>query len=205
MYNVKLIINKSDECSDSATSTVSVYPGFVPGFSFNGICLNKPTQFTDTSVSVYGNVNSWNWDFGDNIVWQMFQAYNILPTPMPAAGTKNVRLIVGDSKGCIDTVFSNIAIVDKPPLTTAFKDTLICKRDSVRLSATGSGNYTWSPNIFISAINTASPVVSPPVTTTYYVDLDDNGCINHDSVTIHVVDHVTLQRWLTPLSAAMIP
>lgn len=193
MYKVRLTINKGDECSDSATSTVRVYPGFEPGFRFKGICLNKPTQFADTSVSVYGIVNSWSWDFGDNI--GMGDASR-LPSPAytyTAAGTKGVRLIVGDSKGCIDTVFGNITIVDKPPLTTAFKDTLICKKDSVRLSATGSGNYTWSPNAFISATNTASPVVAPPVTTTYYVDLDNNGCINHDSVTIHVVNHVTLQ------------
>jgi hypothetical protein len=30
-------------------------------------------------------------------------------------------------------------------------------------------------------------------TTIYTVQLDDNGCINHDSVQVRVVDHVTLQ------------
>jgi gliding motility-associated-like protein len=193
LYKVKLIINKSDECSDSATSTVRVYPGFIPGFRFNGICVNKPTQFTDTSVSVYGNVNYRNWDFGDQ---SSIADVSGLQNPVytyTVAGAKNVRLIVSDSKGCMDTVFGNVTIVDKPPLTTAFKDTLICKGDSMRLAVTGSGNYTWSPNTFITAPNIASPVVSPPVTTTYYVELDDNGCINHDSVTIHVVDHVSLQ------------
>ena len=193
IYKVKLIINKGDECSDSASSTVKVYPGFTPGFRFNGICLSKPTQFTDTSVSVYGKVNYWNWDFGDQ---SSIADVSSLQNPVytyTAGGTKGVRLIVSDSKGCVDTVFGNVTIVDKPPLTTAFKDTLICRTDSVRLAATGSGNYTWSPNTFISATNTASPMVSPPVTITYYVELNDNGCINHDSVTIHVVDHVTLQ------------
>ncbi|TKK65962.1 T9SS type B sorting domain-containing protein [Ilyomonas limi] len=193
IYKVKLIINKSDACSDSAVSMVRVYPGFVPGFRFNGICLNKPTQFTDTSVSVYGNVNSWNWDFGDNNSLADASGLQHPAYTYTTAGTKNVRLITSDSKGCTDTVFGNVTIVDKPPLATAFKDTLICKRDSVQLFTTGSGNYTWSPNIFITATNIASPIVSPPVTTTYYVDLNDNGCLNRDSLTIHVVDQVALQ------------
>jgi len=38
----------------------------------------------------------------------------------------------------------------------------------------------------------AQPTVSPAVTTTYYVDLTLDGCSNRDSVTVHVVDHVTL-------------
>lgn len=75
----------------------------------------------------------------------------------------------------------------------AFRDTLICKADSLLLHATGSGIFAWSPDIFITGANTPSPIVSPPVTTTYYVDLNDNGCLNRDSIIVNVVDHVTLQ------------
>jgi PKD repeat protein len=193
IYKIKLVINSSDECSDSATTTVKVYPGFVPDFDFSGVCMTKPTQFTDMSASVYGTVNSWNWDFGDNTGVGDISDLQNPSYSYTTNGAKNVMLIAGDTKGCIDTVFNTVAIVDKPPLTPAFTDTLICTPDSIQLSAKGNGIFVWSPEIFMNNSNPFSPVVAPPVTTTYYVDLDDNGCLNHDSVTINVVDHVNLQ------------
>jgi hypothetical protein len=39
----------------------------------------------------------------------------------------------------------------------------------------------------------ANPFVSPVSTTTYFVDLNDDGCMNRDSVTVRVVDHVSLE------------
>lgn len=192
LYKISLVINKNEDCSDSASTTVKVYPGFEPGFGFAGICINKPTQFTDSSVSVYGTVNEYNWDFGDIGSGDI----SILPNPVytyTGAGIKNVRLIAADSKGCRDTVFKTVAITDKPPITTAFSDTLICKPDSIQLKATGSGIFTWSPKIFMDDANSAAPMVAPPATTVYYVDLNDNGCLNRDSVIINVTDHVALQ------------
>ena len=52
--------------------------------------------------------------------------------------------------------------------------------------------------------NLAAPLVSPPVTTKYYVDLNDNGCLNRDSVVISVVDHVTLSAMVIQQSAVAI-
>jgi gliding motility-associated-like protein len=193
IYKVKLVINSSDECSDSATTTVKVYPGFVPGFDYSGVCMTKPTLFTDTSVSVYGTVNSWSWDFGDNTGVGNVSNLQDPSYTYATAGIKNVRLIAADSKGCIDTIINTVAIVDKPPLTPAFRDTLICTPDSIQLSAAGNGIFVWSPDIFMNSSNPSTPVVAPPVTTKYYVDLNDNGCLNRDSVIINVVDHVDLQ------------
>ena len=193
IYKIKLFINNSDKCSDSASTTVRVYPGFVPGFDFSGVCITKPTQFTDTSVSFYGTVNSWSWDFGDNAGAGDISNLQNPSYSYTSNGIKNVMLIAKDSKGCVDTVFNTVPIVDKPPLTPAFRDTLICIPDSIKLSATGNGIFSWSPNIFMTNAGTSSPVVAPPVTTKYYVDLNDNGCLNRDSVVINVVDHVDLQ------------
>jgi gliding motility-associated-like protein len=40
--------------------------------------------------------------------------------------------------------------------------------------------------------NTANPIVSPVTNTTYYVDLDQDGCIGRDSVTVRVTSFVSL-------------
>jgi gliding motility-associated-like protein len=106
-------------------------------------------------------------------------------------------LVVSTTKGCIDTVTTAqltvpLNIIDKPPIALAFRDTLICNGDNLRLSATGGGNFSWSgPNI-VNA-NSPNPVVSPNSTAKYIVLLDDNGCLNRDSLNVRVVNVVTLQ------------
>ncbi|HEY6061995.1 MAG TPA: PKD domain-containing protein [Chitinophagaceae bacterium] len=193
VYTVKLVINRNQSCSDSTTSVIRVFPGFAPDFISTGICVTNPTFFTDRTTSVYGIVNSWAWDFADPT---NFYDNSTLQNPSytyPTPGTKNVRLIVTDTKGCRDTVYKDVVIIDKPPISLAFRDTLICNIDNLMLQAGGTGNFSWSPPVNIINANTATPIVSPLTTTTYYVDLFDNGCTNRDSVKVRVVDHVTLQ------------
>jgi gliding motility-associated-like protein len=192
LYTVKLVINRNQQCSDSITSLAFVYLGFKPDFTLNGICFRKPTQFFDATVTSYGQVNSWDWNFGDGTG----NDHSVLPSPIytyNTMGSKNVQLIATNTKGCRDTMVKNVAIVDKPPLSLAFRDTLICVPDAVQLQAIGSGIFSWTPGTAMINGNTASPTVNPMTTTMYTVHLDDNGCLNHDSVKVRVVDHVTLQ------------
>ncbi len=191
-YTIKLVINRNQSCTDSTTAIVRVFPGFVPDFSFAGICITKPTLFTDLTTSVYGTPATWSWDFGEPGTVNDISTTQHPQYTYPSLGTKNVRLIATDSRGCRDTIYKNVNIVEKPPISLKFRDTLICLNDVLMLEASGSGLFSWSPLVNILNPNTATPVVSPPVTTKYYVDLDDNGCKNRDSVTVRVVDHVTL-------------
>ncbi len=193
IYSVKLVINRNQPCSDSTTSPIKVFPGFVPDFSSTGICVTKPTLFTDQTSSIYGIVNSWSWDFGELSTPLDVSGLQHPSYAYPLSGIKNVRLIVTDTKGCRDTVVKTVTIIDKPALTLAFTDTLICINDNLMLQAAGNGSFSWSPPINIINANTATPVVSPPTTTTYFVDLVDNGCSNTDSVKVRVVNFVTLQ------------
>jgi gliding motility-associated-like protein len=191
-YAIKLVINRNQMCSDSITSLARVYPGFVPSFTFSGICFNKPTQFTDASTTVFGQLDSWTWDFNDGLNNNSSTQRNPVHT-YSSLGVKNVRLIATNTKGCRDTAIKPVTIVDKPPITLAFRDTLICTPDAVQLRAAGSGLFSWTPGVNIVNGNTATPTVSPINTTVYTVNLDDNGCLNRDSVRVRVVDHVTLQ------------
>jgi len=192
VYSIRLYINKNDICSDSAQAIVRVYPGLVPQFNYSGVCINRPVQFVNSSTSVYGTVSSLAWDFGDNINSSNTSVLSSDTHTYLLAGTKTVRLTVTDSKGCVDTLSRDVTIVDKPPMRMAFRDSLICLPDKVQLKAEGIGNFSWSPAAGVSNAGTATPIVAPVVTTTYYADLDDDGCKNRDSVTIRVVDHVNL-------------
>lgn len=191
-YLLKLVANRGDLCSDSTTAIVKVYPGFFPGFISNGICITNPVNFTDTSNTVYGVIDSWKWDFGETGV-QNDTANIASPNyKYNTTGNKNVSLIVSNSFGCIDTIYHTVGIIDRPPITMGFRDTLICTPDNVQLLASGSGVFTWSPVGNINNTGVGNPIVNPNVTTRYRVQLDESGCISNDSVLVRVVDHVTL-------------
>ncbi|HSU29329.1 MAG TPA: PKD domain-containing protein, partial [Chitinophagaceae bacterium] len=64
-YTIKLVTNRNQQCSDSTTAIVKVYPGFFPAFNSIGICVTNPVRFTDATSTVYGVVDTWSWNFGD--------------------------------------------------------------------------------------------------------------------------------------------
>lgn len=192
IYTIKLVTNLNQPCSDSATAIVKVYPGFFPGFTTAGICYLNPVQFIDTTRTVYGTVNSWSWNFGDLTTLADTSHQQHPSWQYPGPGPKTINFIVTSSKGCIDTVTQVLDLLDKPPLSVAFNDTLICITDNVQLQAIGTGNFSWTPLVNIINANTATPTVTPSVTTTYQVELESSGCRNYDTVRVKVVDRVTL-------------
>jgi gliding motility-associated-like protein len=193
LYTVTLEINRGKECSDSTKSLVRVYPGFAADFNVSGLCLSKPSVFEDRSTSVYGVASSWNWDLGEPTSAADVSSLRTVTYTYPTTGIKEVKLIVRNSKGCVDTINRSINVYDKPPLSLAFRDTLICVPDAVQLRATGTGQFSWTPSFQIMNASTSAPTVAPATTTTYHVLLNDNGCLNNDSVRVRVVNSVSLQ------------
>ena len=196
-YRVKLkVILSGGQCLDSTTTLAKVYPGFFPGFVVTGSCVLKPLQFTDTTKSRYGVVSAWSWNFGDETTLADSSHLQNPSWQYSSIGTKQVQLIVQSNKGCIDTTTVSVDVKDKPAITIPFRDTLICSnlpiQDTLQLHAIGFGVFTWSPATRILNQNTPDPFVFPTNSTTYFVQLDENGCINNDSVKVRVVDHVTL-------------
>lgn len=186
VYSVKLRISINGQCADSITRPLLVYPGFLPGFITSpSLCVGVPVQFTDTTYSRYGVVNSWRWNFGDpgtladtSHLPIDFYTYN-------PAGTYNVQLIVTNSKGCRDTVYRDVIIGTTPALSLFPHDTTYCGLDSLQLTATGTGAFSWTPLTNIIGANTATPIVFPTVPTRYIVQLTSApGCSTKDSLNI---------------------
>ena len=195
-YTVKLRITLAGACTDSSTTLVRVWPGFYPGFRTDGICVLNPYNFTDTTRANHGVVDFWRWEFGDNTTLADTSRIRNPQWTYPGPGTVNVSLIVSTSKGCKDTIQQTLEVLDKPTITMGFRDTLICQLDNLNLQAGGSGNFSWSPLVNIINPGTATPTVSPMSTTWYYVNLNNNGCINRDSVRVRVATGV----FITPMA-----
>ena len=192
VYTVKFIVNKDEPCTDSASTLMSVFPGFFPGFYSLGTCILNPVLFTDTTKTRYGKVSSWSWNFGDQTNPEDFSSDQNPSWKYSDSGIKNVQFIVANNKGCKDTVVQTVHMTDKPPIFFPFNDTLICNIDTLQLHAQGFGTFTWTPPANMINPNSADPLVYPKTTTYYTVTLDQAGCINHDSLRVRVVDHVTL-------------
>lgn len=191
-YTVKLVVNRGEACADSTTTTVKTYPGFVPDFSVVGSCYQVPYKFTDKTTTKYGTVNYWSWDFGDP---QSNADTSHLKNPTyqySSISVNRVLLTVGSDKGCIDTISKLLDVRDKPIMDIPFRDTLICSIDTLQLRANGPGVFSWTPNQYIINANTSTPLVFPKDTTTYIVTMNDNGCINTDSIKVNVLDFITV-------------
>ncbi|MFX5972502.1 PKD domain-containing protein, partial [Acinetobacter baumannii] len=90
-----------------------------------GSCYFNNYQFKDATTTKHGVVNSWKWNFGDTSNLADTASTKDAVWKYPAPTTASVRLIVTNSKGCIDTITKSVVIADKPSLNLAFKDTLI--------------------------------------------------------------------------------
>ncbi|MET0462086.1 MAG: PKD domain-containing protein [Chitinophagaceae bacterium] len=191
-YTIKLVTNRNQECSDSTTALVRVWPGFFPAFNTTGICINNPVLFTDASTTNHGVIDSWSWSFGDESTLADTSHKKDTSWKYSTIGPKEILFTVTSDKGCFKTLKDTITIIDKPPITLGFRDTLICVPDAVQLQASGSGNFSWSPVINMTNANTGTPTVSPANTTTYQVTLNEQGCINQDTVRVRVVRFVTM-------------
>ncbi len=192
-YTVKLWVSTGNLCSDSTTLIVKVYPGFFPALKTNPpYCKGVPVSFQDITTTKYGVPTGWRWNFG---VANDLEDTSNLKNPSftyPASGQYKVQLIVGNTFGCIDTVTTDVTIVDKPPLTVIPKDTTYCALDSVQLKTVtdGPGIFTWTPASSIQNANSSSPVVFPQVATRYYVTFNQNGCLAKDSVLVNPTNDV---------------
>lgn len=190
-YVVKLVINRGTDCADSTTYNVWVYPGFFPGLNVQSpICRNTPVQFLDRTRTNYGQVLGWRWHFGNagndsSLLQNPTFTYN-------TAGTYRIRLDVNNSYGCTGFIDTSIVVNDLPALSVVPRDTTYCALDSVQLSATGPGTFSWSPNTNIIFANTSGPTVFPSSATKYFVTLTDaNGCRSRDSVRVNPVNNLT--------------
>lgn len=193
-YVLTLIVNKGQQCSDTSTGIVRIYPGFDPGFTTIGTCINTPIRFTDTTFTRYGVVDSWDWDFGDPTT---INDRSTLPNPTYVyanPGVYPVKLTVTNSKGCRKVITRQINIIENPKINLLYRQSANCGQDTLTMGATADVPciFTWSPLVNIINSNSAGPQVYPVVPTTYYVHADAGGCSSRDSVFIDVVSSVNV-------------
>ena len=191
-YIYKLVVNRGEQCSDSTTQVLKVYPGFNPSFNIDGQCVNSSINFIDQSVVRYGTINKWKWDFGDKATLADTSHVTNPSYIYELEGSYPIQLTIATSKGCEKTIADTLVIKTQPDFSLN-NDTLMCNIDTLQLTAIGKGSVTWTPNYNINNQHSFTPLISPDVSTKYFATLiESRGCIATDSVMVNVVSNTSL-------------
>lgn len=152
-------------------------------------CIGHLTTLSALST----NTNSYAWDFGDGSILKTTDSFATHQYMTP--GTYSPVLIISDASGCTGSagLQNKITIRPNPMVTISPGQPLICKGASIPLLATGGVVYTWAPTDGLSNNSSASTIASPGSTSVYTVNVtDDIGCKNTGSVTVTVIQPITV-------------
>jgi len=128
-YTVVLTVTDSSGCQDTTHFTAQVADA-AAGFTQNDdtVCQGVSINFTDTSAttSIF-----WAWNFDDGTGPDSTQnPIHIYPNQ----GSYNVRLIVGNITGCLDTAY-HLSVVDSiSPVNYIPSDTVLCEGQTIVLN-----------------------------------------------------------------------
>jgi gliding motility-associated-like protein len=138
-YTVRLIVIGQGGCTDTISDIVTIYPKPIASFALPDSCGMSAT-FTDLSLS---NIVSRNWSFGDGNVSNQNNPTHTYQTN----GTYQVRLIVQNTNGCLDTLvqeYRNYHIPVANIITSnncLFNPTIVLDNSTVQNSQISTWNW----------------------------------------------------------------
>ncbi|TNF28838.1 MAG: PKD domain-containing protein, partial [Bacteroidetes bacterium] len=149
-YAVELVTTSANGCSDTATSTINVYPSPVVSVSAQAECTLDEVSFTNSSTISSGTIDQYDWDFGDNSTSSMAQPTHVYT----AADTYTVTFTATSDNNCsADTSFQ---LVSYPNPVADLTATSVCAYEEVTIANNSS-------------------VIAPGIIDTYAFDPGDNS------------------------------
>jgi gliding motility-associated-like protein len=116
-FTVVYQIESDKGCFDTIQFSSIVNPNPKADFSFNQVCVNDTTKFSDQSTISAGSITTWKW-FPDNNIIRNSQNIKFA---YAVAGTKTVSLVATSSKGCKDSISKQVVVFDKPLASFSWK------------------------------------------------------------------------------------
>ena len=110
------------------------------------------------------------------------------------AGDFPVELIAMNDQGCVDTARKPV-VVHPVPLANAGAEAEVCVGGLIELDGSaslGASGYSWTPAGLVSDPNAVTTTASLPVSTTFFLQVDNGFCSDADSVRVRLVERLDL-------------
>ena len=186
-YIVRLDVVTENQCANSFTDTVRVYPTPVLSIaSRDTLCLNAAEPFRGVLVQPDSTL-IWQWNFGNGTASQQQLAY----ATYSATGNYQVQVAASNKLGCADTTSKSVYVAPLPSVSAVTDPITVPTGSGTYLNMNYTGNiisYSWTPPTNLDCNNCPTPFATPRTTTEYTVQVQDNyGCTNNGDVTVRVV------------------
>jgi gliding motility-associated-like protein len=147
IYQVSLIVVTDMGCIDTVWNDVEVFENPVAGFTVENICLGEAAIFQNASSIATGQIEAWNWSFGDG---ESTNAQNGADVGHIYGddGDFLAVLIVMSGMGCADTAGAMVTVSPVPAVD--FSSDAVCFNETTvfqDLTVVSSGNivgWEWS-------------------------------------------------------------
>lgn len=143
---------------------------------------------SDKSVCPGGSTTL-NGSGGGTYSWSPSAALSCSTCSGPVASPTGVTTYtVTSSNGCGSATDEVTVNINSPPTANAVaSSSTLCSGQSVTLTGSGGGTYSWSPSAGLSCTTCANPVASPTALVTYTLTVTDaNGCTDTDPAILDV-------------------
>lgn len=173
--------------------TISIIVHDIPVFAVTpadtSVCTNSPVTFLASGGDQY------QWTSPTGEVLGTDSTLSVI------AGANSEYQVYIQDQIChmASTLNTVVTIRPAPVLDITASNNIDCTLGQSTLNVTGGFRYLWQAAPGISNLYSPSPVVAPPVTTTYYVQgTDVYGCSSIDSITVRVNDSLDLSKYPVP-------
>jgi gliding motility-associated-like protein len=112
-YVVQLLVTGANNCvSDTLSKKVIIESILIASFTVKDGCAGKTLQLSNTSSIAYGNIEKYNWNFG-NIATD---TSSVPKFAFPSFGNYTVSLTVQSINGCFSSTISKPVIIESIPV-----------------------------------------------------------------------------------------
>lgn len=179
IYNVQLTVTDNHGCTGAASKVLTV--NTTAYIDFAGL---KPQYCTGNTVlltrKIANTITSYVWDNGDGKTFTNEVDVNF---SYANEGVYTITL-TGQDKYCGTSTVSKTVPVYAVPKVNLGPDTILCTSDIMLLGVPPVANHTYLWN----SGETTSQIYTSPVTRTYALTADNNGCRGYDAVSIKVLN-----------------
>ena len=142
VYEVMLTVIDEGGCENSILKQIEVLKRPIAAFGITSTCFSGPISFEDQSNPASGgDIVSWLWNFGDNIVSTLQNPTHTYSSP----GDYDVTLAVTNINGCADTTeIYTLTIEEEPEVDFTWENA--CLDAEVQFNNTwagGDATYNW--------------------------------------------------------------